>query len=259
MRTLCFFLPLLQRINWFDLFIFYNTKDDKNNDAKTLVPVRLRKPTHRVVYIRKFNQTDKGVFRYTFFKGYHLPPLPLNKDCTILDLGANIGLTMVDFKQTYPHCKIWGFEMDKANYLLAQKNIDGLNDCWVENKAIWHEAGIVQYATNVEVDAYNISEQPKVNDATYQEVEAWSLEDVFEKYNLTKVDYIKMDIEGAEKSVLRTGKRNWLKKVNCLNIEIHDPTFLSEAMQILESFGFSCRKDDNHWSAVLAVRKSILL
>ena len=250
-----YFLPLRRMINWLDVLTLSQSDSIKLSDP-TLTTIRLQKPTKRNVFIRKSSKIDKIVLKYVFFNRYHQSPIPLSHDCTILDLGANIGLTMVDFKLTYPQSKVFGLEMDTQNYLLAQKNIAGFDDCWIENIAVWDSTKTVQYATHVDEDAYSISESQYTEGVSYKDVEAMSMDDILKKFGLRKVDYVKMDIEGAEKAVLRNGDRDWVKQVNCLNIEIHDPNFLEEAMQILENFGFDCRKDTNHWSAILAVRSS---
>jgi FkbM family methyltransferase len=255
LSRLRYFLPLRKRINGLDLFLLWRLPKSTSSDP-TLISIHLRKPTKRVVFIRKFSLIDKEVFRYVFFNEYHNPPITLKENCVILDLGANIGLTMVDFKQKYPKSKIWGFEMDTENYLLAQKNIIGLPDCSLENIAVWDRTKTVRYATNVDEDAYNISEPLDTEGGAYKEIEALSMDDILIKFDLKTVDYVKMDIEGAEKEVLRHDERAWLKQVNCLNIEIHDPSFLEEAMQILKEFGFDCQKDTNHWSAILAIRRA---
>ena len=255
LNKLRYFLPLWQRINWFDLLILSSFRHGKR-DNSDLVCIRLRYPSRRSVFIREKSNTDKSVFKYVFFNAYHHPPITLKEKCTILDLGANIGLTMVDFKECYPHSRILGFEMDAQNFTLAQKNIVGLTDCVIENKAIWHTKSTVQYAIDVAEDAYNISDAKAIDIDTrkYRQVEALSMNDVLSQYNLSEVDYVKMDIEGAEKALLQNGSRTWLNHINCLNIEIHDPSFLPEAMTILESFNFDCYKDTNHWSAILAIK-----
>ena len=254
-----YFLPLGQSISWLDRVMVALSDSSKLKDP-TLMTIALQKPTKRNVFIRKSSKIDKTVLRYVFFNRYHQPPIPLSKECIILDLGANIGLTMVDFKQTYPQSKVLGFEMDAQNYLLAQKNIEGLADCRVENIAVWDSSKTVQYATDVDEDAYNIAENTQTTEGgKFNSVEALSIDEILRKYDLKTVDYVKMDIEGAEKPVLLNGERAWLNQVNCLNIEIHDPHFFEEAMRILENFGFQCRKDDNHWSAILAVRTPQIL
>jgi hypothetical protein len=43
---------------------------------------------------------------------------------------------------------------------------------------------------------------------------------LFEEMHVEAADVVKMDIEGAEKEVFETG--DWLKKVRCLMIELHD-------------------------------------
>jgi len=43
-----------------------------------------------------------------------------------------------------------------------------------------------------------------------------------EKYSLREIDMLKIDIEGAEKYLFQNNPHEWLSKVKCLIIELHD-------------------------------------
>src|ERR1051326_244812 len=56
------------------------------------------------------NRIDQDVFLATFLHQYHRSPFHLGVDPFIVDLGCNIGLTMVDFKRQYPEATVVGVE-----------------------------------------------------------------------------------------------------------------------------------------------------
>ena len=52
------------------------------------------------------------------------------------------------------------------------------------------------------------------------------------------VDYMKMDIEGAEKEVLQ-GDAAWARRVRCINVEVHTEHYpLSQCIADLQRIGF---------------------
>jgi hypothetical protein len=85
-------------------------------------------------------------------------------------------------------------------------------------------------------------------------VAALSLDTIFKQNTLTDVDYLKMDIEGAEGTVLE-GELLWLKGVRAIKIEAHPPVATVEQCRaVLERHGFACTIDAAHWSCVVGVR-----
>lgn len=239
-----------------DWWAFLYFSKDRPGEDET-VQVRVKTLGNRAVQLRKHSRTDRDVFKYVFYNQYHLPHQPLPDDAVILDLGTNIGLTVAHYKHLYPGSRIFGYEMDAANYALALRNCAGLPDCHILNKAVWHQKGIVEYNPAADADAYRIDkgQQPLKSSDTVS-VEALSINDIIEAHGLHRIDFIKMDVEGAEKEILTNGDLAWTDKVRCMGIEIHDKSFIAPAMKILESRGFQCRKDNRHWTLISAGRKS---
>lgn len=60
---------------------------------------------------------------YVFHDQYHLAPGRLPDRPVILDLGSNIGCTIVHYKYLYGGSRIIGVEMDEGNYELAKRNV----------------------------------------------------------------------------------------------------------------------------------------
>ena len=63
---------------------------------------------------------------------------PASKNPNILDLGSNIGTSIIYFKTTYPNSKIIGVEADPNIYKILKKNVMSrkYNDIKLINKAL---------------------------------------------------------------------------------------------------------------------------
>jgi FkbM family methyltransferase len=210
-----------------------------------------------VIQLRK-NEADQDVFLTTFVYQYHRSPFDLGQSPVIIDLGSNIGLTMVDFKQMYPSAKVIGVEMDKENYESCKVNISPFSGCTLLHAAVWKENGTINYKGEDE-QSYAVEKNSFGKDGM---VRCITIDDLLKENNIEKVDYIKMDIEGSEKAVLLDStSKNWLQKVKYLSVELHDlpdmdNTVLSSNIKIeLETNQFIVYKLAKHWSSLFAINK----
>lgn len=210
------------------------------------------------IKIRK-NFIDKEVVFYVLQDLYHLPPnsSKISNDPIILDLGSNIGLTIAHFKHLYPEAKIIGYEMNQQNFLLARRNTKFYDDVVLYNKAVWSEDGLVSYKKSSNFDAYAIMyDNEDVDIDEVIEIQSISINSIIKHNNLTHIDYLKMDIEGAEKAILESKDLSWMDIVYAMNIEMHsiNENDFNKFLKIIESKGFYVWKDNKHWSSIFAVR-----
>jgi FkbM family methyltransferase len=194
--------------------------------------------------------TDLEVFEYVFFRKYHRPDWKLKSEPIILDLGSNVGYSIIHLNRVYPKAKIFGVEMDKQNFEIAKKNLEFINNVDIMNAAIWITNGIVTYDANSNCDAFKI-EKSSVREL--KSVKSITLSSFFELHELNIIDYVKMDIEGAEKTIFNENC-DWLKKVRSLKIEYHDESTYSLITEKLAFYQFKVWKDSKHWSTICAVR-----
>ena len=54
------------------------------------------------------------------------------------------------------------------------------------------------------------------------QVDSMTIEDVMLLTGVDRIDLLKMDIEGAEKSLFEEDKNDWINSVNNIVIELHD-------------------------------------
>ena len=200
---------------------------------------------------------DAACAHYTFVDQFHLPPpdLKMPAEPIIWDLGANIGLTMAHLAVRFPQARVWGIELDAANAELARRNVSPWIDrCIVLTGAVWSADGEVEYSREaVDEDAYSVVAEQATNGST-QKATAFSLNSLLRQNGSSEaVDYVKMDIEGAERAVLRENT-GWANHVRSIKVEVHTGYSVTECVDDIQSLGFRTRRDDKHRGAVIGIR-----
>lgn len=224
------------------------------------VEVRVRAAGNTRLTIRP-KTSDAAVLWDTFHERFHLPPIKLRPEAVILDLGANVGYTAVHFAQVYPEARVVAVELDKQNYEAARNHTRDYPRCTLINAAVWSEDGTVSYDAGEEAWGFHVESNGNGNGGAARPMttaQAKTLTTIMADNKISEVDYIKMDIEGAEWPVLSTAD-GWLERVKSIKVEIH-PKFNKDATyencaRILTGRGFECRRDDRHWDTLVGVRR----
>jgi FkbM family methyltransferase len=114
----------------------------------------------------------------------------------IIDCGANIGLSVIYMKQQYPYAEIVAFEPDETNFQLLSKNVDsfGYGDVNLCKEAIWIDNTTLRFSSQGTMT----SKIEMGAGAGTIEVKAIRLRNLLNR----EVDFLKIDIEGAEYKVL---------------------------------------------------------
>lgn len=136
----------------------------------------------------------------------------------IVDAGANIGVTSVFYANRYPGARIFAIEPERSNFEMLVKNAAPYQNIVPIHGALWSKSTSVAVC---DPEKYNhwgvrVSEEPSV--VTTQ---AFSVADLMRQYELTSIDILKLDIEGAETEVFETSDQ-WIGKVGMLAVETHD-------------------------------------
>jgi FkbM family methyltransferase len=162
---------------------------------------------------------------------------PERTDPTIIDCGANIGLSAIYFKSNWPDAKVIAFEPDPSVFDLLEKNVKERRFAAVEtrNAAVW----IYDSTLRFEVEgALGGKLSVAAGDGRTQiGVQAFRLRDLLD----APVDFLKIDIEGAEYAVLNDC-RDRLENVRNLFVEYHaapaERQRLSEMLSWFSDAGF---------------------
>jgi FkbM family methyltransferase len=155
----------------------------------------------------------------------------------VIDCGANIGLSVLYMKTQHPSAKVIAFEPDPVNFSFLQKNINAyqLRNVELRNEAVWKESSILEFVSDGTLGS-KLNATP--GEQATVKVKAARLRDLLSE----KVDFLKMDIEGAEYDVLKDCG-DTLQNVHYLFIEYHGfferMNELTEILQLVQDNGFA--------------------
>lgn len=180
-------------------------------------PIILRKGT-----------SDAMVFQQIFIdKEYSdlVDMILLNKKSitTILDLGANIGLTTIYLIKYFPNATYLCVEPDKKNFELMQLNLTRFSNIVLYQKAIWSNNNNLYLNRNFR-DGKDWSISVSNDDlGAYTKVETITIDNILEYNHLSIIDLVKIDIEGAEAEIFKSEAHlDFLDKTRIIAIEIHE-------------------------------------
>jgi FkbM family methyltransferase len=205
---------------------------DSPADVETSA-VRLRALGGRPVWIRG-GTSDPFTVNEIVIHGDHWPPRDLPSPKLIFDLGANIGVSMALFATAYPEARVVGVEPDAENASLCRRTVAPWGErCTLLEAAAWSTDGTALLEGD-DVAARTVREGSGTG-----EVPTVSMKTLIERHAASRqVDYVKVDIEGAERELLGRNT-DWVERVRCISVEIHHPYSVEECISDLERLGFS--------------------
>ncbi len=201
------------------------------------------------------NRIDERTLLGTFNLKYHLPPpeIQLSDKPTILDLGANIGSTCCHYASLYPNASIIGYELDKDNAILALTNITPYENIEIKQQGVWSKNITSTYSIKNKTNAYRVEDlDPKNEDVIT--VQLVAINEIVKSYGV--VDFLKMDIEGAEIDILSNSNHSWLDNLQSFNIEFHlnKNQSLIYYEKFFEKKGFTISRNNRHFSSIIGYR-----
>jgi FkbM family methyltransferase len=174
------------------------------------------KPLHRCVSIR-IGTSDLACFEQVFLRGEYNMPYDI-EPAIIIDAGANVGAATLFFSHRYPGARIFAIEPEATNFEMLKHNCGGLRNVTLIEAALWsRHAHLSVIAAGREKFAASVTEC----ESDGPQVKAITIDDLMAAYGLSRIDYLKMDIEGAEKEIFADNPP-WLDKVEVLAVELHD-------------------------------------
>tara|TARA_R100001086_G_scaffold26318_1_gene12383 strand:- start:85 stop:690 length:606 start_codon:yes stop_codon:yes gene_type:complete len=140
---------------------------------------------------------------------------------TAVDIGANVGGFCLHAHSKFE--KIYAFEPLKQNYHILQQVIlqRGLTNVEAYCNAVYSESGkalsLVRPENNISGDVFCSEEG---NTLAIEKCETISLSDIIKTLNISKIDYLKMDCEGAEYDIFENF--NDFDKIFIIALELHE-------------------------------------
>jgi len=153
----------------------------------------------------------------------------------IIDGGANIGLATLYFKRSTPSTKVIAIEADPSIVKILRENVERfeLENVEIVEGALWDVLEKVSFAPD-QADGGSVVDSKS-------ESLAVSTLLLSELIGNRSIDFLKLDIEGAEQRVLEEA-RSSLERVEQVYVEYHSPRNeqqdLSRVLKVLEDSGF---------------------
>lgn len=191
----------------------------------------------RIEVPRRLLQTFKEVFMgasYDTWRAGSLRAAP-----TIVDVGANAGFFSLYMASRFPEARILAFEPVPVNFSLLERNFRANPDRRLTpvNRAVFSSADHITLnydASDAFTTAASIFENVHGSDEI--RVEAISLPQILQEYEIDEIDYLKLDCEGAEYDILYRCPRDSLRKVRQITLEVHEGRGPRESFDDLERF-----------------------
>lgn len=192
------------------------------NNNNYQVGLRL-KTSDFAVYSQIFIQNEYRLI-VEFFKRFQ----PNN--IRMIDLGGNIGLASLHFLSHFPDTKITLLEPNKENIEMCKINLASFPNVELLHNAIYKkEVRLYEdYSFRLGMHSSFRYTEDKNNNPS---IDALDISSLILKNKI--VDFLKIDIEGAEKEIFETDVQSWLPKVKIIAVEIHDDIVLRSPIQLL--------------------------
>lgn len=161
----------------------------------------------------------------------------------VIDCGSNVGLSVLFQKIEHPGCRVVAFEPDPQTFEVLQGNVkrNGWEDVTLHNKAVHRMAGPIDFYHDPQRPGWGLMSTEKNRGPQHcRKVEAVLLSDFVQE----EVDFLKLDIEGAEAGVLEElAEKQKLRKVREMVMEYHHhlngkADGFSKTLRLLEENGF---------------------
>ena len=223
---------------------------DRNKDGIRLLKIHV--PRYHYQYFCRIGKGD-------FLPGHEehiLARFAPKEGDTVIDIGAHIGrYTITSSKQVGDSGKVVAIEADPDNFELLKRNIalNNLINVLPLNYAV--------FSTKTRMKLYEQSASAKYNSLmlaraaktkNYVEVDADTLDNILKLNRVNQVNWIKIDVEGAEFEVLKGSAETLSNEDLSLFVEIHnieDPSHYHNIIDFLNHHNYEITFEQHYDSS----------
>jgi FkbM family methyltransferase len=168
--------------------------------------------------------------------------LPIEAEHVVLDIGAHIGGFALRAARLAQRGRVIAYEASSKNFALlaANRQLNNTENLHIENKAVTDRRGEIKFF--IPDDNGALGSMLQETNGPTEAVQATTLADILDEHNIQRVDYLKLDVEGAEYGILTSCTVETLARVRRIVMEYHefdgDSRNHRDLVRLLQSHGF---------------------
>ena len=171
------------------------------------------------------NKSDSIAFFENYFLKVNNPnkKFEIKKNDIVIDIGAHIGYFTTYAANNANNGTVYSIEPYKESFEILKKNLE-LNS--LTNVKLFHGAiSKVTEQITLYIDRNNeigncIFKTDKTTES--EKVDSFSLKDFIKNNKIEKIDFLKIDCEGAEFEIILNFDKELMKKIDKISAEIHE-------------------------------------
>ena len=189
----------------------------------TTSTVEFRHPSYEPSILIRVPSTDFNVCRQ--WADSARPEQRADECRLVVDAGANIGASSRMLAARFPAAAIIAIELEASNFEMLHRNTSDEPRIEAFHAGLWSSNDPLVVAAGAEDHKWAFQARAATDDQDTLTVPGLTLDEILEaageRHGLNRIDVLKLDIEGGERTVLESCE-SWIDRVDAIMIELHE-------------------------------------
>lgn len=200
-------------------------------------------------FIVRARTMDKSVLKEVWIKNiYDKHDIKVEKGDTVIDIGAHVGMFSIYASEISQTGNVYAFEPFIENFQRLEKHkiINNKKNLFIYNKGVSDKEGIQTLYLSPDNNTGGHSLHLKTESEKKIDIHTIRLTDFCNNEKIDRIDFLKMDCEGAEFDILKSDE-TILQKVKKIIMECHpyNDNTVENMIRLLERNGFKVVRESN--------------
>lgn len=175
-------------------------------------------------------------------KVYDDARIPICAGDVVVDMGAHIGGFAVRAARLAQDGQVYAYEASSKNFVLLTENrkLNNLGNLYIENSAVSNQRGLMPFYTPS--DNRILGSLLQNTSSFVETVPTKTFSDIIAEHAINRIDFLKVDVEGAEFDILFADPDKTLSRTRKIVMEFHefkgDKRSHHDLVNLLSSHGF---------------------